>query len=98
MLRDRLTRPLRAVRRAVLVRRRLLAAVLAGVAVASGLHAAAAPPPPSVRVLTAARDLPAGTLLAGSDLAEEEFAPDSVPDGLASRRRRPDPRRTPAQR
>jgi len=83
MLRDRLTRPLRAVRRAVLVRRRLLAAVLAGVAVASGLHAAAAPPPPSVRVLTAARDLPAGTLLAGSDLAEEEFAPDSVPDGLA---------------
>ena len=84
MLRDRLTRPLRAVRRAVLVRRRLLAAVLAGVAVASGLHAAAAPPPPSVRVLTAARDLPAGTVLTGSDLAEAEFAPDSVPDGLAS--------------
>ena len=84
MLRDRLTRPLRAVRRAVLVRRRLLAAVLAGVAVASGLHAAAAPPPPSVRVLTAARDLPAGTVLAGSDLAEAEFAPDSVPDGLAT--------------
>ena len=84
MLRDRLTRPLRAVRRAVLVRRRLLAAVLTAVAVASGLHAAAAPPPPSVRVLTAARDLPAGTVLAGSDLAEEEFAPDSVPDGLAS--------------
>jgi len=84
MLRDRLTRPLRAVRRVVLVRRRLLAALLTGIAVASGLHAAVAPPPPSVRVLTAAHDLPAGTRLAGSDLAEEEFAPDSVPDGLAS--------------
>jgi hypothetical protein len=84
MLRDRLTRPLRAVRRAVLIRRRLLAAVLTAVAVATGLHAAAAPPPPSVRVLTAARDLPAGTLLTGSDLAVEEFAPGSVPDGLAS--------------
>jgi hypothetical protein len=83
MLRDRLTRPLRAVRRAVLVRRRLLAAVLTAIAVAAGLHAAAAPPPPSVRVLTAARDLPAGTLLSGSDLAKQEFAPDSVPDGLA---------------
>ena len=61
MLRDRLTRPFRAVRRAVLVRRRLLAALLTAVAVAAGLQAAAAPPPPSVRVLTAARDLPAGT-------------------------------------
>ena len=83
MLRDRLTRPLRAVRRAVLVRRRLLAAALTAIAVATGLHAATAPPPPSVRVLTAARDLPAGTVLAGSDLVEVEFAPDSVPEGLA---------------
>ncbi len=84
MLRDRLTRPLRAVRRAVLVRRRLLAAVLTAVAVAGGLHAAAAPPPASVRVLTAARDLPAGTVLSGADLAEDEFAPDSVPAGLTT--------------
>ena len=83
MLRDRLTRPLRAVRRAVLVRRRLLAALLTAVAVAAGLHAAAAPPPPSVRVLTAARDLPAGAVLSAADLAEREFAPDSVPAGLA---------------
>jgi Flp pilus assembly protein CpaB len=82
-LRDRLTRPLRAVRRAVLIRRRLLAAVLTAVAVATGVHAAAAPPPPTVGVLTAARDLPAGTLLAESDLVEREFATDSVPDGVA---------------
>jgi len=82
-LRDRLTRPLRAVRRAVLIRRRLLAAVLAAVAVATGVHAAAAPPPPTVRVLTAARDLPAGTLLSDADLVEREFAPGSVPEGLA---------------
>lgn len=81
--RDRLTRPLRAVRRAVLIRRRLLAAVLAAVAVATGVHAAAAPPPPTERVLTAARDLPAGTLLSESDLVEQEFAPESVPVGVA---------------
>jgi Flp pilus assembly protein CpaB len=83
MLRDRVARPLRAVRRAVLVRRRLLAAVLTAVAVAAGLHAAAAPPPASVSVVTAARDLPAGTLLSASDLSRREFAPDSVPEGLA---------------
>jgi Flp pilus assembly protein CpaB len=82
-LRDRLTRPLRAVRRAVLIRRRLLAAVLTAVAVATGVHAAAAPPPPTVGVLTAAHDLPAGTLLSEADLVEREFAPDSVPDGVS---------------
>ena len=37
-----------------------------------------------MRVLTAARDLPAGTVLSGADLAEAEFAPDSVPAGLAA--------------
>jgi hypothetical protein len=83
MLRDRLARPFRAVRRAVLVRRRLLAALLTAVAVAAGLHAAAAPPPPSVRVLTAARDLPAGAVVAEADLAERAFAPDTAPAGLA---------------
>lgn len=81
MLRDRLSRRLRPVRRAVLARRRLLAALLAAAAVATGMHAAAGPPPPSVTVLTAARDLSAGTVLEPGDLVPTEFAPDSVPAG-----------------
>ena len=42
-MRDRLASVLRPVRRAVLARRRLLAALLTAVAVAAGLHAVAAP-------------------------------------------------------
>ena len=82
--RDRLGRALRPVRRAVLRRRRLLAAVLTAVAVASGIHAAAAPPPARVGVPVAARDLPAGVVLSTGDLTEVEFAPGSVPDGVAA--------------
>ena len=77
----RLTRILRRVRRAVLARRRLLAALLTGVAVAAGVQAATAPPPPSVGVLTAARDLPAGAVLGSDDLVTVDFAPGSVPTG-----------------
>ena len=77
----RLTRILRRVRRAVLARRRLLAALLTGVAVAVGVQAATAPPPPSVGVLTAARDLPAGAVLGSDDLVTVDFAPGSVPTG-----------------
>lgn len=83
-LRERLTRLTRPVRRAVLRRRRPLAAVLAGVAVATGIHAAAAPPPPRVPLLVAARDLPAGIVLAGDDLTEVPFAPDLVPADVAA--------------
>ncbi|HET7193843.1 MAG TPA: SAF domain-containing protein [Nocardioides sp.] len=71
----------RRVRRAVLARRRLLAALLTGVAVAAGVQAATAPPPPSVGVVTAARDLPAGAVLGSDDLVTLDFAPDSVPSG-----------------
>jgi len=77
----RLSRALRRVRRVVLARRRLLAAVLTGVAVAAGVQAATAPPPPSVGVLTAARDLPAGAVLDNDDLVTTEFTPGSVPSG-----------------
>lgn len=80
----RLTRLLRPVRRAVLRRRRLLAALLTAVAVASGVHAVAAPPPARVRVLVAARDLPAGEPLTADDLAERLFAPGTVPAGVAA--------------
>lgn len=74
----------RRVRRAVLRRRRPLAAVLAGIAVATGIHAAAAPPPPRVPLLVAAHDLPAGTVLASDDLTEVALAPDVVPDRVAA--------------
>ncbi|MEI5676503.1 MULTISPECIES: SAF domain-containing protein [unclassified Nocardioides] len=77
------TRALSAVRRAVLARRRLLAALLAGVAVAAGLRAAAEPPPATVAVTVAARDVPAGVALSPGDLTTAAFAPGTVPDELA---------------
>ncbi|WP_372728089.1 SAF domain-containing protein [Nocardioides sp.] len=85
-LRDRLDRLTRPLRRAVLRRRRLLAAVLAAVTVGSGLQVAAGPAPRGVPVLVAARDLPGGQLVAPDDLQEVEFRAESVPGGLA-----PDP-------
>jgi Flp pilus assembly protein CpaB len=69
----------------VLARRRVLAAVLAGLAVLVAVRANAAPPPPTVPVLTAARDLPAGAALSAGDLRSVEFAPDSVPTGVLPR-------------
>lgn len=80
----RLTRVLGRLRRAVLARRRLLAAALTAVAVATGLHAAAAPPPATVPVTVATRDLPSGTVLGAGDLEQAEFAPGSVPGDLAT--------------
>lgn len=82
-MRDRIVSTFRPVRRAVLARRRLLAAALTAVAVAAGVHAVAAPPPAEVSVLVAARDLPAGTVLAPGDLTSAAFAPGSVPAGVA---------------
>lgn len=79
---SRLTPTARRLRRFVLARRRPLAAVFAAVAVAAGLQASTAPPPPTRPVLTAARDLPAGTVLSVGDLARAEFTPGSVPDGV----------------
>jgi len=69
-------------RRAVLRRRRLLAALAAAAAVAAGLQAASAPPLPTALVLTAARDIPGGTVVRTSDLAPVEFDPGSVPSGV----------------
>jgi Flp pilus assembly protein CpaB len=78
------SRVLGSVRRAVLRRRRLLAALLTAVAVAAGLQAVAAPPPATVAVVVAARDLPAGAELAGSDLVTAEFAPGTAPDDVVA--------------
>ncbi|HET7690114.1 MAG TPA: SAF domain-containing protein [Nocardioidaceae bacterium] len=75
----------RAVRRAVLGRRRLLAALLTAVAVAAGLHAVAGPPPPTTTVVAAARDIAAGSVLRASDLRDLELPPDAVPAGTLGR-------------
>jgi Flp pilus assembly protein CpaB len=71
----------RRVRRAVLRRRRLLAALCALVAVWAGLRATAAPAAPRVPVTVAAHDLAAGAVLQPSDLATVGFAPGTVPSG-----------------
>jgi Flp pilus assembly protein CpaB len=79
----RLVDRLRPVRRAVLRRRRLIAALLAGIAVAAGVHAAAGPAPATVPVLVAARDLPAGVRIGAADLETVRFAPGSAPEAAA---------------
>ena len=71
----------RRVRRAVLRRRRLLAALCALVAVWAGLQAIAAPAPQRVPVTVAAHDLGAGTVLQHDDLTTVGFAPGTVPAG-----------------
>jgi Flp pilus assembly protein CpaB len=79
----RLVDRLRPVRRAVLRRRRLIAALLTGIAVAAGVHAAAGPAPATVPVLVAARDLPAGARIGAADLDTVRFAPGSAPEAVA---------------
>src|SRR4051812_208343 len=77
----RLRAAARRVRRAVLRRRRLLAALCALVAVWAGLRAAAAPAPERVPVTVAAHDLGAGTVLRPGDVTTAAFAPGTAPDG-----------------
>lgn len=75
-------RPLRVLadlRRRVLVHRRALGALLAGLAVWVVVGASTAPPPPTTPVWTAARDLPGGTVLTRNDLTRTGYAPASVP-------------------
>lgn len=82
-----MTRPgtvLRRVRRAILARRRPLAALSAGLAVAAALQAHAAPPSPRVMVAVAARDLPAAARIEAGDLTTRAFAPGSVPAGVVT--------------
>lgn len=74
---DRLT----AVRRAVRRRRRLLAVLCVAGAIAAGLRATAPPPAPSVEVLVATRDLPAGAVLGPGDLATAALPPEAKPAG-----------------
>ena len=66
----------------MLARRRLLAAILTAGAVAAGLHSVVGPPPPTVVLTTAARDLPAGTVLGPGDLSTVEVPPEAIPAGV----------------
>ena len=61
--------------------RRPLAALLAAAAAGLGLIALRPGPPPSVRVLAAARDLPAGATLTRSDVRHVDLPPGTAPSG-----------------
>lgn len=76
------TRPTwRSARRALAVHRRLVAAVLAGLAVLCALAVLRPPPPPTVLVLAAARDLAPGAALTLADLRSVPLPPSLVPSG-----------------
>lgn len=66
----------------VLARRRLLAALLLGLATAAGLRALSPPEPPQVEVLVASRDLAAGTVLTDGDVRSVGFPRARAPTGL----------------
>ena len=76
-------RLLDALRRRVLVHRRLLGALSAALAVWLVVQAARTPPPATVPVWTAARDLSSGTVIGPHDLRRTGFAPASVPPAAA---------------
>ena len=80
-LADRRTRLRRAVRRAVLARRRPLAAVCAGMAVLAGVQAVRPSAGPTVPVTVATRDLPSGTVLTADDLTVRRLPAGSAPTG-----------------
>ncbi len=75
----------RSLRRAVLLRRRLLAVLLTGAAVATGLASTQPAAPRLVPVVVAAADLPAGTVLTADDVVIAGFTPATAPsDRVAS--------------
>jgi Flp pilus assembly protein CpaB len=63
------------------VRRRLLAAVLAALAVVTGVRAASLPPTETTAVVVAADDLDGGIVLGTGDLTTAELPVDAVPGG-----------------
>lgn len=65
--------------------RRPLAALFAAAAAGLALLALRPGPPPSVRVLAAARDLPAGKTLTASDVHRVAVPPSAVPSGALRR-------------
>lgn len=73
-------RLVRRVRRRVLLHRRGLAALCAGLAVLVVVGATAPATPPTVRVWTAADDLAGGTVLRSGALVPRRLPPDALPD------------------
>lgn len=71
-------------RRFLYLNRRALAALCTFVAVLALVSVLAPPRPPGVAVVAAARDLPAGTILADGDLVAVELPPDAAPDGAVA--------------
>jgi Flp pilus assembly protein CpaB len=65
--------------------RRLVASALLGFAVLAVLHTVAPPPPKTVEVVTAARDLDAGTIVARADVQLTRVSPGNVPRGAIRR-------------
>jgi Flp pilus assembly protein CpaB len=82
---DPIGRWLRDLVRAAQWHRRLLAAALLAGAMAFALHALAPPAPPTVPVVSAARDLPAGTRLGDDDVTVARVTPAAAPDGALPR-------------
>jgi Flp pilus assembly protein CpaB len=81
---DRIARVARRLRRTVLARRRLLAALSAAAAVAVGLQAVQAPAPATTAVLTASHDLDGGSVVRAGDLDWTPYDAGQVPDGAVS--------------
>lgn len=75
---------LRRARRRVLLHRRGLAALAAGVAVLLGVQATRPAPAPTVAVWAAARALQGGALLGEASLTRVQVPPDLVPDGAVT--------------
>ena len=69
-----------------MLRRRWLAAGLAGLAVLFALWGTGPPSPPTRSVVVAARDLPGGQALTAADLVVRRVPESSVPSGAASAR------------
>ena len=79
---DSVRRKLHSLRRAILARRRPLAALLAALAVLIGLRTTVGPGPPTVEVPVAARDLAAGARLTERDVSISRWPADLAPAGL----------------
>jgi hypothetical protein len=75
-------RRLHSLRRAILARRRPLAALLVALAVLIGLRTTVGPGPPTVEVPVAVRDLPAGERLTSGDVSLTRWPADLAPSGL----------------
>ncbi len=82
--RARIAHRWQAARRAVLARRRPLAAVATAIAVYAVVRALAPLPPATVELLVAAGDLPSGSVVAQADRVATQVDPDAVPDGVAA--------------